>query len=421
MTSGVPAQAISTVEALSTLEPIVPSYKKLFTHIVKPGETFAGILGRFGVSQKHSFDYYQTLKSVGLPALFPGDSLVLIKDECDKVQGCSLLSKLQHWYHLQLCDTTVKAHKTSVPITKHLCVLKGHIERSLYEDMRRLGGGDGLVFKLMDIFAWDINFFMDPRKGDQFEVLFEKKYREGTVVGYGQIFAAKYMNAGREYYAIALQDSLGHTHYYNKEGKSLQKEFLKAPLKFRRISSKFSYRRKHPILGIYRPHLGIDYAAPRGTPVYSAADGYVTFAGYKSGYGYQVRVKHGASYQTWYGHLAKIGKGIKKGTALSQGQYLGTVGATGLATGPHLDYRMKIGSRFVNPLTISPPAKKGVSDKDLERFAIQKSIVLATMENRFTKEGCFLVEVIGSPLKEEAVVATGALPQEKDHGDTPSS
>jgi murein DD-endopeptidase MepM/ murein hydrolase activator NlpD len=377
---------------------------QLFTYIVKPGDTFAGILSKFNIPEKYAIPYYASLKSVGLSALFPGDSLILVTDEHKMITKCSLCSKLLHWYHIHNNNNTLHAEKKSLNTTKYLCVIKGSIETSLYEDMLRQGAGDALVFKLTDIFAWDINFFMDPRRGDIFEVLFEKKYREGQFVGYGSILSAKYKNGNKTYYAVAMKDSANKISYYDLKGKSLQKQFLKAPLNFRRISSRFSYSRRHPILGIYRPHLGIDYVAQRGTPVYSSADGIVLFTGYKGEYGNHIRISHGASYQTYYGHLHRIQRGIRKGVQVKQGQFIGTVGSTGLSTGPHLDYRMKIGSRFINPLTLSLPSKEGISEKDMDEFERIKRTYLFTLEERFKKEGCYVVDII-QPKPSEVIIS----------------
>lgn len=286
--------------------------------------------------------------------------------------------------------------------------------------MFKHGVGDALVIKFTDIFAWDINFILNPRKGDTFEVLYEKNYREGRFLNYGKILAAKYVNNGNTYYAFAMEDSLGNCQYFDEQGNSVQKQFLKAPLHFSRISSRFSYRRKHPILGIYRPHLGIDYAAPTGTPVYSPADGIVTYSGWRGNYGKQVRISHGASYETYFGHLHKIYTNIKPGTKIKQGQVLGTVGATGLATGPHLDYRMKKGSQFINPATLNVPSKSGVKTEDREKYEALKTSYLYALEKRFNKEGCFVFRIKESKSGKSLISKTTANIESKN-GNIPNS
>jgi murein DD-endopeptidase MepM/ murein hydrolase activator NlpD len=289
----------------------------------------------------------------------------------------------------------IKAGKKPVATSSQRCIVRGVLETSLSEDLNKMGIDDACVSKFADIFAWDINFFVDPQKGDSFEIVFEKKFAEGRFVGYGDIFAAQYVNAGRAYNAIGVQDEKDlRRHYYDLDGKSLQKQFLKAPLRFTHISSRFSLHRLHPVLGIVRPHLGIDYAAPTGTPVYAAADGVITFAGFTGGFGNQVRIRHGASYETSYGHLHAIARGIHPGARVSQGDLLGTVGATGIATGPHLDYRMSIAQRFVNPLTVSLPREKGVSAQDMAQFAACKREWCTILHMRFKgKTGFYVLDI----------------------------
>lgn len=411
-----PQSTISISIPASSLE----NFVQFFSYIVKPGDTFAGILTQFNIPERLASSYYSTLKSVGFHTLYPGDSLVIIKDKHENLKTCSLLSRLSHWYHIYNNDTTLQIERKPIDVTCYRCVVKGTLETSLSEDMFRYGVGDALVIKFADIFAWDINFFMDPRKGDQFEVLFEKNYREGKFIGYGSILAAKYISSDKTFYAIGLQDEKGSLQYYDLDGKSVQKQFLKAPLRFNRISSGFAYSRRHPILGIYRPHLGIDYAAPTGTPVYSAADGTVTFSGVNGNYGKHVRISHGASYETYYGHLHRICGGISRGVRVKQGQLIGTVGSTGLATGPHLDYRMKIGSRFVNPLKISLPSKKGVSPEDMERYELVTQMYLSILETRFKKEGFFVLDITQPEKRESMVSKTTPIP-DVTNGNAPNS
>ncbi len=369
-------------------------YIQFFSYIVKKGDTFAGILSKFNITEDEAFHYYKSLKSIGFSTLFPGDSLCLTKDEAKRVKTVSLLNRLSYWYHVQNTDSTLHLEKKPVEVTTYRCLVKGILESSLSEDMYKYGVGDALVIKLADIFAWDINFFMDPRKGDTFEVLFEKYYRDGRFIGYGEILAAKYVNRDKTFYAIGMKDANGKLNYYDKNGKSVQKQFLRAPLRFHRISSGFSYSRKHPILGIYRPHLGVDYAAAKGTPVYAAADGVVRHAKWNGNYGRQVSISHGASYTTYYGHLHTIARGIVPGVHVSQGQCVGTVGKTGLATGYHLDYRMKVGSRYVNPVTLTLPSKEGVAPEKLLHFEIIKHNYLSMLHMRMPRNGCIVLDVL---------------------------
>ncbi|MBD3240527.1 MAG: peptidoglycan DD-metalloendopeptidase family protein, partial [Chitinivibrionales bacterium] len=208
------------------------------------------------------------------------------------------------------------------------------------------------------------------------------------------VLAARYHGAEKTFTAFGLRDSSGKMRYFDVEGSSVQKQFLKAPLRYSRISSGYSFSRKHPILGIFRPHLGIDYAAPRGTPVYAAADGVVTYSGWLNGYGNFVRLTHGASYTTCYGHLHRINSGIREGARVSQGQMLGTVGSTGLSTGPHLDYRMKVADKYVNPLTVDLPSGEAVPGERRAEFEHRRMLYSLMLDTRFgDAEGSWVVDI----------------------------
>jgi murein DD-endopeptidase MepM/ murein hydrolase activator NlpD len=311
------------------------------------------------------------------------------------VSAFSVLSRLQAWYHATIdSSAAVRARKTPVVISLQRYIVRGTLTISLSEDLFYYDVGDAIVSKFADIFAWDINFFVDPQEGDSFAIVFEKKYAAGKLMGYGEILAAKYINNGHVYYAMGMKQGNEPMQYFDLEGKSLQKEFLKAPLHFNRISSRFSLHRRHPMLGIVRPHLGIDYAAPVGTPVYSAADGKIVFAGVQGGFGNFIRIAHGGSYETCYGHLSDFARGIHAGSNVKQGDCIGHVGLTGISTGAHLDYRMTRGGRFVNPLTVSLPRKGGVSAAEISEFSGVKAEYGNLLSYRFIgREGCFPLDV----------------------------
>jgi murein DD-endopeptidase MepM/ murein hydrolase activator NlpD len=391
-----PRQLVPATEALDRAG-------NLHSYVVRPGDTFQGILAGFGVSGSEAIRFHGSLSSLGLSTIFPGDSMVLSVGGDGRPTTLSMLAQLKCWYYLYRDRFALTVEKEPIATMRYRCVVKGTLNTSLSEDMYHFGVGDALVAKLADIFAWDINFFIDPRKGDRFEVLFEKYYREGRFVAYGNILAAKYVNAGREMYAIAFDDPDDGLGYYDLDCKSVQKQFLKAPLRFQRVSSGYSYHRRHPVLGIVRPHLGIDYAAPTGTPVYAAADGVVRTAGWNDGYGKFVRIAHGGSYQTCYGHLHQIRPGIRRGVRVKQGELIGRVGATGLATGPHLDYRMRMGARFVNPLTVRLPSKKSVDEDDRARFEEVKRTNLLLLDARFASDGCFVLDMNTLPSPDSAL------------------
>ena len=374
----------------SPLKPL----RRLTAYIVKPGDTFAGILGRFGVSKVSAETCYRSLSPLGLFSLFPGDSVVLGISRSGEVDTLALLNRLQYRYHLTNSDGDIRAVRRPIAISTYQCLVKGELARSLSEDMGDLGTGDALVSKFAEIFAWDINFFTDLKKGDRFEVIFEKKFAEGRFFGYGEILAAYYITPSKTFAAIGFRDADNRMQYYDMAGKSVQKQFLKAPLKFSRVSSGFTLHRLDPILGIVRPHQGIDYAAPSGTPVYAPADGIITYAGIKGGYGNYVGIKHGAGYQTFYGHLSAYAPGTRAGRKVSQGDLIGRVGSTGWSTGPHLDYRMTINGSFVNSQTVKLPSKKGIEASEQAAFDDALTADRMIFSTRFVgARGCWVLSI----------------------------
>jgi murein DD-endopeptidase MepM/ murein hydrolase activator NlpD len=224
-----------------------------------------------------------------------------------------------------------------------------------------------LAFKLSDIFAWDIDFSSDIRNNDSIKIIVEELWIGNVFKGFGNILTAEFFNNGTLHKAYRFEYD-GYADYFNDKGKSLRKTLLKSPLRFKYISSGFSRRRLHPILRIVRPHLGVDYAAPTGTPVSAAGDGTVMYAGYKGQNGKMVRIRHNSGLETFYGHLSRIPKRIRKWVKISQGDIIGYVGTTGLSTGPHLDYRIKRNGMFVNPLTVKLPRGKSIPKHLIAEF-----------------------------------------------------
>ena len=236
------------------------------------------------------------------------------------------------------------------------------------------GEKDQLALDLADIFGSDIDFHTDLQKGDSFRVLLEKKYLDGKFSKYGSILAADFVNQQKMLTGIRFEDENGKPAYYAPDGSSLKKSFLKSPLKFGRITSRFSMARRHPILKTVRPHLGVDYAAPIGTPVQSVAVGVVTGAGYSGGNGRMVRIRHSGGYETMYLHLSRIA--VKSGARVAQGECIGSVGSSGLSTGPHLDFRIRQHGRAINPAKVIFPPGAPVSTAQFARFtALRDSLM----------------------------------------------
>jgi murein DD-endopeptidase MepM/ murein hydrolase activator NlpD len=263
-------------------------------------------------------------------------------------------------YTMLKFDDHVKVYKGQNQVDTIEEVSTRVIETSLYNAIVESNGSPLLVNRLADVYAWEIDFF-GLQKGDAFKVIYKRYEVNGEDAGLGEIISCWFQHEDKAYYAVRYDQGDG-PEYFDKEGRSLRKTFLKAPLNFSRISSGFSYSRLHPILKIRRPHTGVDYAAPRGTPVVAVGDGEVILAAYKGGGGNTVKIKHNANYTTAYLHLSGYGKAIKRGVKVKQGQVIGYVGSTGLSTGPHLDFRFWKNGKPVDPLKIDPPSANPIGE-----------------------------------------------------------
>lgn len=273
-----------------------------------------------------------------------------------------------HDYVARLDSGRFRDEMAEVPWEIRLRHLSGTINDSVFETLRSRGVGDAIPMKLALIYAWDIEFAVDIRPGDTYNILFQEKWRDGKFVEYGKVLAATLRNRGEDHSAVYFKDATGFEDYFDPEGRSLRRQFLRSPVNYTRISSGFDRRRFHPILKQVRPHLGVDLAAPYGTPVRSVGDGRVLVARRKGGSGNMVKIRHGSRYMTAYLHLSRFAQGIKEGGAVTQGQVIGYVGSTGLATGPHLCYRFYIDERYVNPLTVKFPPAEPVKEEYRQEF-----------------------------------------------------
>jgi len=258
----------------------------------------------------------------------------------------------------------VESHERE--ITRKLLTASGEIKTSLWNELVHQGANPSLALEMSEVYAWAIDFF-GLQKGDQFRVIYEQLLVENEVVGLGKIRTAWFKHANKDFYAFYfIQDSIGD--YFDEEAQSLRRTFLKAPLRFSRISSRFSHSRLHPVLKIRRPHHGVDYAAPTGTPVQAIGDGKIIYAARKGGAGNMVKIKHNGTYSTAYLHLSRFGKGIKSGVFVKQGDIVGYVGSTGLSTGPHLDFRFYKNGQAVDPLKVESPPAEPVDSSNIESF-----------------------------------------------------
>jgi len=328
----------------------LPEHSVVLT--VEDGDTLesvllAGGLGRADVGALNS----EFGKTIDLRRLRPGHLLRFHYDTRGSVDSVEM--KVTGWGEIDAIRnasgftiTPRQAQQREVETT-----VSAAIDSSLWDAVRGAGEGPGLVSELADVFQWDIDFFA-LQKGDSFSVVVNKRYAGSDLVGYGPIVAARFSYEGKTYEAFRCQTPDGRAGYYARNGSPLRKQFLRAPLQFSRITSGFSKSRYHPLLHIFRPHHGVDYGAPVGTPVMTTADGVVMSATYNHGEGNYVRIRHSARIETSYLHLSRFAKGIKPGKSVSQGEVIGYVGATGLATGPHLDYRVSDNGTWLNPLQL---------------------------------------------------------------------
>lgn len=257
---------------------------------------------------------------------------------------------------------------------------QGTIEGALFSATNKAGLPYALALNMATIFEYDIDFAQDLRKGDHFELIYEEKILDGKSIGAGNILTARFTNRGKTYTAVRYTDKQGNSSYYNADGSSLRKAFIRTPVDFARISSRFSNGRRHPILNTIRAHKGVDYAAPRGTPIKATGDGRIVSAGRKGGYGNTVVIKHGNRYKTLYAHMQGFAKGIRSGSTVKQGQIIGYIGTTGLSTGPHLHYEFLANGVHVDPLSQKLPAADPIDPAEKQRFVEHSKPLLAKLD-----------------------------------------
>lgn len=287
-----------------------------------------------------------------LKKLIAGNRFELEKTPEGTLKMFSYAVDLDKYVEVSLTDQGYRAEMKPFEYTMRREIIAGTIRSSLFQTLNEMKQGDELALEMAETFSYDIDFNTELQPGDHFKVAVEKQWRDGEFVKYGRILAAEFSNKGKVYSAFRFTDSEGRSEFYDAGGRALKRDLLRSPLKFSRVSSRFSRRRFHPVLGVFRPHLGVDYSAPTGTPIYAAGNGRVTVAGWKNGFGKFIQIQHGGDVCTMYGHLFRFAAGIRAGDKVQQGQLIGYVGATGLATGPHLDYRVTRRGIFVNPLGV---------------------------------------------------------------------
>jgi murein DD-endopeptidase MepM/ murein hydrolase activator NlpD len=310
--------------------------------------------------------------------LKPGDQFEITHDQGELVSMYSNLS-LTSALKIERAESGFKAEIIERPIEKRKRLAYGSIESSLFESAADAGLSDRVIMNIAGIFAWDVDFVLDIRKGDDYYVQYEEIWQDGEYVMDGEIIAAEFNNNGRTHRAIRFIDDSGRSDYYTPDGHSVRKAFIRAPVDFTRISSNFNPRRKHPILNKIRAHRGVDYAAPRGTPIKAAGDGKVIFRGVKGGYGNTIILQHGGNITTLYAHMSRFA-GARVGNRVRQGQTIGYVGASGLATANHLHYEYRLNGVHRNPRTVELPQADPIDQRYRQQFLATVEPILQELE-----------------------------------------
>jgi murein DD-endopeptidase MepM/ murein hydrolase activator NlpD len=351
------------------------------THEIQNGDSLASIFKKHDLSANllhrivHSSDTAKKLTDIR-----PGEILYVDLDDEQNFLGLRLQQNKVNSLKITAMGDGFEAAELSRDVEVRTNHVSGTIENSFYLAAKKAGLSEKLIMQMAGIFGWDIDFALEIRSGDQFTVIFEEDYLDGEKLRDGPILAAEFVNRGRSVRALLYTDDTGRSDYYSPDGHSMRKAFLRAPVDFRRISSRFTRERYHPVLGVKRPHRGVDYAAKTGTPVKAAGDGKIIHRGRKGGYGKTVIIKHGQTYTTLYGHLSRYNKKAKQGSKVKQGQVIGYVGSTGLATGPHLHYEFRVNGVHRNPLTVKLPAAEPIAKKYRADFQLKTQSLISQLE-----------------------------------------
>ncbi|OLU33765.1 peptidase M23 [Pseudomonas sp. PA15(2017)] len=351
------------------------------TVAVENGDTLSTVFSKVGLSPNTLHEVINSSKEAKqLTRLKVGQELQFQLSEDGQLQSLhSQLSDLES-VSLSKTDSGYDFKRELVKPDVHESYAHGVINSSLFVAAKRAGLSHNLTMDLANIFGYDIDFAMDIREGDEFEVIYQNKKVGDKSVGTGNILSARFTNRGKTFTAVRYTDKQGNVSYYDADGNSMRKAFIRTPVDFARISSRFSNGRKHPILNKIRAHKGVDYAAPRGTPIKAAGDGKVVLAGRKGGYGNTIVLQHGSRYRTLYAHMQGFAKGVRTGGSVKQGQIIGYIGTTGLSTGPHLHYEFQVNGTHVDPLSQKLPMSDPIARQEKQRFLQMSKPLMARMD-----------------------------------------
>jgi murein DD-endopeptidase MepM/ murein hydrolase activator NlpD len=370
-------QLVQAEDAQATEPAMIPTETR-----ISPGQNFAAALQKAGLNASDSGAASAAAQTVfNVRQLRSGNTIVVNRSAAGILGDIEYQTDTDHLLKIVPAPPGFHATIEAIPSRTDVATVSGQLEDSLFRAVERAEESPELTVRLAQIFGYDLDFYTDPRKGDTFRVIVEKKkYADGKMAGYGKILAAEYNNAGKKYQALLFHDELGHPAFYSADGKSLQKQFLRSPLRFAApVTSHFSKARFHPILKTYRAHMGTDYGAPVGTPVQAIGGGRVEFAGRKLGEGNMVEIAHASGYETMYLHLSRIY--VRNGEHIEIGKIIGLVGSTGLSTGPHLDFRILQRGQYKNFEKLGLPPSDPVARKDLTAFSAVRDQWLPVLEN----------------------------------------
>ncbi len=348
---------------------------------IERGDTLDTLLGRSGVEPADRGEIISAIKGIFDVKNFRAGSHVRVtRGKSGTPESLEYLIDPDRKLELSRQAGSFKAAVVEIPGEVRVRAVCGTMQNSLFESIERTGERAELAMQMADIFAWDLDFYSDPQPGDEFCLLIEKKeYANGQPASYRRILAARYDNGGTVYEGYLFPDRSGHPRYYSADGRSLQSAFLRSPLKFdARVSSHFSRRRFHPVLKVYRPHLGTDYAAPVGAAVQAVGSGRVTFSGRSGGAGNMIRIRHENGYESLYLHLSRMF--VRAGQRVSQGQRIAAVGSTGLSTGPHLDFRLRRNGGYVDFERLKSPRAATLMAARMAAFAADRDRFAALMD-----------------------------------------
>lgn len=358
----------------------VPEASQWTTISVKAGQNLSVIFDALGLAHDEVADLLALGGEVQkLKKLKAGDELhILIED--DHLEGLTYALDESRTLEVRRGDKGLESALLTAELERRQTTTTGKITNSLFADGRRANLSSRLIMSFADIFGYDIDFAQDLQPGDQFSVVYEQIYKKGKKLRDGDILAAEFVSQGQHYRAVRFTAPDGNTAYYTPNGQSLRKAFIRTPVDFARVSSPFNLHRLHPILHTIRAHKGVDYAAGTGTPIKATGDGKISYYGMKNGYGRVAMINHGAGVETLYGHMSRFRAGLSEGSRVRQGQVIGYVGMSGLATAPHLHYEFRVNGIHKDPMTVPLPRANPVSPSHMTAFRAQSNTLMAALD-----------------------------------------